>query len=328
MRTTAYRLAIESGAADLAAWLNRRRAVILTYHGLLAQPPPTGLRALHKLFVTAESFRAQMALLKARYQVIPLRELVERLARGEPGERLAAVTFDDGWRTTRTLAAPILRELELPATVFLATGLCGTDARGLWTQRLAASLAAAVQNRIRLWDVELPADTPARRATAIRTIADILKKMPAREREERLREVFARYGTGPELGDDMTFMSWDEVRELDDFGVECGAHTVDHEILSSLPDEEAADQILRSRARIEDVTGLPCRLFAYPNGSEADFSDAHTRALSDLKFDAAVTQIPGRNSPLTDRFRLRRINVGLEHTLHTFIAELDGLRHW
>lgn len=327
MRTTAYRLAIESGAADVASWLNRRRAVILTYHGLLAHPPPPATRALHKIFVTAESFRAQMALLRARYSVVPLRELVERLARGEQGDRMAAVTFDDGWRTSRTLAAPILRELGLSATVFVATGLAGTAHRGLWTQRLAASLAAT-RERIRLWGVELPAETVQQRADAIRTVSGILKKLPAPDREERLREVFARFGTGLELGPEMEFMSWNEVRELAAFGVECGAHTVDHEILSSLPFAEAADQIRRSRSQLEDVTGLPCRLFAYPNGSEQDFSEEHTRALADERFDAAVTQIPGRNSPATDRFRLRRLNVGLEHTLHTFLAELDGLRHW
>lgn len=328
MRITAYRLAVESGAADLAAWLHRRKAVILTYHGLLADAPPAATRELHKIFVTAEQFRAQMALLRARYQVLPLHELVHRLSAGETGDRLAAVTFDDGWRTTRSLAAPILRDLGIPATVFIATGLMGSTHRGLWTQRLAATLSSPGRSRIRLWDVELPAETGEQRRHAARTIAGILKKLPVREREERLQEVFARYGAGADLGPEMEFMSWNEVRELDAFGVACGAHTVDHEILTSLSIEQANEQIRRSRDELEDATSLHCRLFAYPNGSERDFLDEHTRTLSRLGFDAAVTQIPGRNSPETDRFRLRRINVGLEHTLHTFLAALDGLRHW
>lgn len=328
MRTTAYRLAIESGATDLTAWLNRRRAVILTYHGLLASPPSPPLRPLYKIFVTADAFRAQMAVLKARYKVIPLRDLVSRLSRGEPGERLAAVTFDDGWRTTRTLAAPILHEMSIPATVFLATGLMGTATRGLWTQRLSASLAATDRRRIRLFGLDLPHDTPPRRAFAIRAVADLLKKLPSAEREERLREVFAAHGTGYVLSPELDFCSWEEVKELGPFGVECGAHTVDHEILSSLPFDSACSQIRRSRAQLEDVLGFPCRLFAYPNGSERDFSEEHTRALESDGFEAAVTQIPGRNTSLTDRFRMRRLNVGLEHTLESFIAELDGLRHW
>lgn len=328
MRNAAYRLAVETGVADIAAWIHRRRAVILTYHGLLSVAPPPATRVLHKIFVTAEQFREQMMLLRARYRVLPLRELVARLARGESGEHLAAVTFDDGWRTTRSLAAPILRELKVPATVFVATGLLDTTHRGLWTQRLIASLAAARQDRFRLWDLDLPAQTEPRRIAAMRTLSTFLKSLPTDEREERLREVFARFGNGHELGPEMEFMSSNETRELAAFGVDCGAHTVDHEILSSLTLEKASDQIRRSRAQLEDVTGLPCRLFAYPNGSERDFSDVHTRALADEGFDGAVTQIPGRNTAATDRFRLRRINVGLEHTLHSFLADLDGLRHW
>ena len=328
MRSTAYRLAIESGATDFAAWLRRRRAVILTYHALVDAEPPPKLRPLYKIFVTAAAFRAQMMVLRMRYRVLPLRELAERFRRGESGENLAAVTFDDGWRTTRSLAAPILHELGVPATVFVATGLVDTAARGLWTQQLWASLAESGGGAIRFGESELPADSPAKRALAIRTIAETLKKLPGEKRRAQLDELRARHGDGIALGDDMTLMSWREVEELSAFGVDCGAHTVDHEILSGLTPAEASAQIRDSRGRLEEVTRASCPLFAYPNGSAADFGDIHARILQDQGFSAAVTQIPGRNTPVTDRFRLRRINVGLEHTLETFTAELNGLRHW
>lgn len=328
MRTTAYRWAIESGATEVAAWLNRRRAVILTYHGLLSSRPPGALAGLHKIFVPVDAFRAQMTVLRSRYRVVPLRELIGRLGAGDRAERLAAVTFDDGWRTTHTLAAPILKELGIPASVFVATGLCGTATRGLWTQRLRAALAAAPHDRFRLFGLELPADTPPRRAQAIHALTGILKRTPAAEREERLREIFRAYGNGPDLGPEMDFMSWEEVATLAKLGVELGAHTVDHEILSSLPLAEATAQIRDSRARLEEVTGRPCRLFAYPNGGAKDFTEEHARVLAESGFHAALTQIPGRNSPWTDPFHLRRINVGLDHTLHAFLAELDGLRRW
>lgn len=328
MRSTAYRLAIESGATDFAAWLRRRRAVILTYHALISEEPPPHLRPLYKIFVTADAFRAQMMVLRTRYQVLPLHELAERFKRGESGDNLAAVTFDDGWRTTRSLAAPILRDLGIPATVFVATGIVDTPTRGLWTQQLWASLAAASGDRIVFGGVDLPAETPVQRADAIRTVAQALKKLPSEKRRAQLEEILDRHGSGVPLGDEMTFMTWREVEELASYGVDCGGHTVDHEILSGLTPAEAALQIRESRGRLEEVTRAPCPLFAYPNGSAADFGDIHARILEEQKFLAAVTQIPGRNTPVTDRFRLRRINVGLAHTLETFIAELNGLRHW
>lgn len=328
MRLKAYRFAVESGATELSAWLKRRRATILTYHGLTAVPPPPALRPLYKVMVTADEFRAQMQILRARYDVVPLEDLAGRLANGQAVERLAAVTFDDGWKTTRTLAAPILHDLQLPSTVFVATGLVGTDTRGLWTHRVWASLSKTTAKRIQCGELELSVDSDERRANAIRTVMGVLKRMSSRDRHDAVESILERYGPGIEMPEDMGFMSWDEVRELPKLGMSVGAHTVDHEILSRLDAESVRDQVRRSKLAIERETGAPCQLFAYPNGSAEDFTEEHARILKDEGFTAAVTQIPGRNSPLADAFKLKRLNVGLEHSRQTFIAELDGLRHW
>ena len=328
MRQAAYRFAIESGASGIAAWLQRRRAAILTYHGLIEREPPPELRPLYKIMVTADAFREQMQTLRSRYQVVPLEVLARKLANGETVEHMAAVTFDDGWRSTRTLAAPILHELGVPATVFLATGMMDSDARGLWTQQVWTMLTATNTARLSFAEIDLPSDTPMKRAAAVRRIVDALKKIPAVDRTMAIRELERRYGSGPRLADDMSFMTWKEVRELAPLGVDSGAHTVSHEILSRLDYEEAARQVKQSKADIEAALGRECTLFAYPNGSPADFTDEHVTLMEKAGFLAAVTQIPGRNPALIDRFRLRRFNVGLDHTLPSFTAELDGLRHW
>ena len=328
MRAAAYKMAIDAGAAEFAAWLKRRRATILTYHGVTAAEPPPSLRALYKVMVPADEFRAQMQMLLARYRVVPLEELTRRLADGDSVERLAAVTFDDGWRTTRTVAAPILQELGIPSTVFVATGLIdGTD-RGLWTQRLWNALAHADARVFRCGGLELAADTGPRRIAAISAIAAACKRMSSAERRATVARLVAEHGAGPPLPDDLAWMSWDQVRELPAMGMSVGAHTVDHEILSGLSLDEVRAQVRLSKRAVEERLGTLCRLFAYPNGSVHDFSDEHARILREEGFLAACTQIPGRNGPLSDAFRLRRINVGLDHTRTSFIAELDGLRHW
>ncbi|HNQ36164.1 MAG TPA: polysaccharide deacetylase family protein [bacterium] len=78
------------------------------------------------LVVPPGEFRRQLTFLKARYRVVPLLELAE--ARPEPGgQRLAAISFDDGYRDNFRWAASILAELKLTATFFLTAGLIGTD---------------------------------------------------------------------------------------------------------------------------------------------------------------------------------------------------------
>ncbi|MFL5737182.1 MAG: polysaccharide deacetylase family protein [Actinomycetota bacterium] len=72
-------------------------------------------------------FAEQMRHLAEHREVVPLVEGVRRL--GFPLEEdLLVITFDDGYREVYTQAWPVLRDLGLPATVFVATGfLDGTD---------------------------------------------------------------------------------------------------------------------------------------------------------------------------------------------------------
>lgn len=60
------------------------------------------------------------------FQVIPLRELVQRLrTRDLPPTRAVVITFDDGFSSVYTSAFPVLARYGFPATVFLVPGYCG-----------------------------------------------------------------------------------------------------------------------------------------------------------------------------------------------------------
>jgi peptidoglycan/xylan/chitin deacetylase (PgdA/CDA1 family) len=67
-------------------------------------------------------FRRQMEWLSANSSVVPLADGLDALARGPFERDLVAITFDDGYRDVFDRAWPVLRDLSLPATLFLATG--------------------------------------------------------------------------------------------------------------------------------------------------------------------------------------------------------------
>lgn len=81
--------------------------------------------------VTPARLRSQLEyLLDKGYEAWRLADLVDFANKGKRIPRRAfAVTFDDGYRCVATEAAPILKSLEIPATVFLATGLLGAPGR-------------------------------------------------------------------------------------------------------------------------------------------------------------------------------------------------------
>jgi peptidoglycan/xylan/chitin deacetylase (PgdA/CDA1 family) len=114
------RRAVEQLAAGLSRFVGRCPGDgfgILTYHRVAE---PVGQPTWN---VSPGTFRAQLSGVLARgYEPWPLRRLLAHAAAGQRIPRRAfAVTFDDGYENTFTHAWPILRELGVPATVFLAT---------------------------------------------------------------------------------------------------------------------------------------------------------------------------------------------------------------
>ena len=62
-------------------------------------------------------------------------------------------------------------------------------------------------------------------------------------------------------------MNWDEVAQLRQAGHEIGAHSRSHELLPHLDAQAQNDEVLGSRAAIEEALGAAPRSFCYPNGS-------------------------------------------------------------
>jgi peptidoglycan/xylan/chitin deacetylase (PgdA/CDA1 family) len=110
-------------AAGLQRLMGNRRADgfgILMYHRVCDAVPGVAPPTWN---VTPKQLRRQLSGLLARgFEAWPLAQLIDarRNLRAIPSN-VFAVTFDDGYRNNLTAALPILRELQVPATIFLAT---------------------------------------------------------------------------------------------------------------------------------------------------------------------------------------------------------------
>ena len=89
---------------------------ILCYHRVLCGRK---WRSLHTSGIGAELFHEQITYLRNYYDVLPLEEALEGLEFGTIPKRAVAVTFDDGYAELAESAFPILRDLGVPAKVFL-----------------------------------------------------------------------------------------------------------------------------------------------------------------------------------------------------------------
>jgi peptidoglycan/xylan/chitin deacetylase (PgdA/CDA1 family) len=288
------------------------RIFVLAYHRVVDEIAYGG-PINPSLCVTADSFRRQMEQLRARFTILPLASVV-RAVRGE-GELLrdaAAVTFDDGYRDLIVRAAPILRALGIPATVFVPTGFDRHQpaARLLPHDRLYAALWSARRRALplsRLGDSETAlqlarAEHLLAAAGPAAAVDELIRLLPA-SALARLIATLEQHLGPPALDGGAAVLQPAEVRALADDGWEIGGHTEGHVVLTHEPLDEVRRQLAASKADLERWSGRPCRYFAYCNGY-------HSRRLVDelrrAGYAAAVTTCDRSNAAGDDVFRLGR----------------------
>ena len=81
----------------------------------------------------------------------------------------------------------------------------------------------------------------------------------------------------------MATLAWSELANLRDADFRFGAHTLTHPHMDECSQKKMSEEMIGSRAAIEDVTGNPCGLFAYPYGE----ASAPAREAARRYFDAS-----------------------------------------
>lgn len=304
---------------------NGRRLLIVMYHGLIAD----GSRHPHSwLLLPVSKFREQIDYLKRFYRVLPVSEAVERMIAGERWRRpTACITFDDGYRNNYTHALPVLERERLPATIYLPTGAIGTSAIH-WTIYLERALGQTRANELVLDDFGLGRFTINHgNASAYDCLKSHLYRVDDSMRQKMLHAIFERLAFD-KTGDFSGFlpMTWEEARLMQATGlVEFGGHTVRHQITSSLTDEGVREEVCGSMRAIAEKLGTTPRSFAYPNGTEKDFTDTAKNAVRESGGIAALTTVEGLNTINADRFALRRVAVDADMSLDEFKLLTSGL---
>ena len=255
---------------------------ILIYHRVLARPDP-----LFPGEVDAALFGRQLRLVKRFHTPLPLAEAVQRLQDGSLPARAACITFDDGYADNAQVALPLLQRHGLHATFFIATGYL--DGGQMWNDTVIEAVRQAPAPVLDLRELGLdclPVANLAQRQAAIATVLGQLKYLPFDRRQQLAMQI--RRQAGATAGAP-AMLSTAQLRQLQAAGMELGAHTVSHPILSTLPEQEARLDIANGKHQLESLIQAPVTLFAYPNGKAGrDYGAPHVAMVRSLGFTAAV----------------------------------------
>jgi peptidoglycan/xylan/chitin deacetylase (PgdA/CDA1 family) len=280
----------ERNAALLVLIFHR---VMATHDPLLASEPD------------ADTFAAQMRLIAQNFNVLRLTDGIERLQGGRLPRRAVCVTFDDGYANNYDIALPILSAHGIPATVFVAPAFLNggrmfndTIIESLRRAPAELDLRAEQIGVLRLGDLQS-------RSQAVEKVIAQLKHLPPQQRWEAAERISARCGA--QLPNDL-MMSDRQVRELHRAGIEIGAHTMTHPILTRVDAETARREIADSKARLEQIIGTRVASFAYPNGKPArDYDATHVAMVKECGFDFALSTAWGAATSRSDYYQVPRI---------------------
>jgi peptidoglycan/xylan/chitin deacetylase (PgdA/CDA1 family) len=123
----------------------------------------------------------------------------------------------------------------------------------------------------------------------------------------------------PEVGLELSLMSWETARVLAAEGFQCGAHTVTHPRLAGLDPARCRAELVDARRRLEDELGRPVVHLAYPFGS---YDPGVQGIAAEAGYVTACSTRAGLSGADDDLLALHRVTIYGHDSLFDFACRL------
>lgn len=299
-------------------WLVRpwKKHLILTFHRIRSGSDP------FSLYDTCPSipiglFSELIFYVKKNYKVVPLKYLSEQRSSKTP---LAAITFDDGWQDNYQYAYPILKDCQVPATIFVTTGKIGST-EPFWQQKLGCLFQSVLDKR------DLQLETVLRSLIQCRPQDPIKKelffKTVRKWKSLSLDDIRSKLDDLPvdlNKNKKRLFLNHEEILEMSRSVIDFGSHTVDHTILTNENEIEAAFQLKESKQSLEQLLQKSVYAFAYPNG---DYSSKVAMIAGQTGYTVGCTTKKKKVSEKDSLLKLPRIEIPSKEEISLIIPRKE-----
>lgn len=211
---------------------------VLYYHSVL---PDSEVTTPNEVTISPEKLKAELELVKnLGYTTLTISELNDYLNKKiEISEKSIVITFDDGYTDNYIHAFPILKELDMKATIFMISS-----------------------------------------------------------------QIDSGY-----------YMSADQLKEMQDYGIDIESHTANHVYLDTLSYNEQLKELTDSKKRLEEVLGKEVTSIAYPYGN---YNEDTIKAAEAAGYTLGFTTNKGLDKQTSNKLKLDRIYVSSTYSLDTF----------
>lgn len=299
--------------ANIIARINTRHMPrIIMYHGFCKTEDNDSRR------MPIDQFRKQLNYIKKYFLPLKVSELVIRQkSNGAFPMNAVAITIDDGYEDFYHLALPVLKEFDIPATVFVVSDL--TENNGwMWPDKFYYIVEQLRGSCDELdWKISLE-------------LLSKLKKLPVNKRDDQLKDLSQKYNISIPVEPPLKhkLMSWSQLNELIKTQlIEIGSHTCTHPIMSYLNTEDSWHEINESRCMISERLNTEVTSFCYPNGQVGDYLEDHKKMLAQAGYLCGIASHFGYVSENSDLYSLPRIYDG-GRNFNMFINYIDGIDYF
>jgi peptidoglycan/xylan/chitin deacetylase (PgdA/CDA1 family) len=272
---------------------------ILYYHHVFENK-----HAFHTNDMSAEEFEQQINYITKTFNILPLNDALALQKKQSLPPKALAISFDDGYLDNFTIAAPILKKYQCPATFFIATD--GIDKGYLWNDIIEQALIKTTKQCIskNIINTTLPITTSAEKITAFHTLLGKLKFLNNKDRAKKLKILTQELQVNSFTN---TMMNKEQIQTLHSQGYTIGAHTHNHTILATENKKNCIEELSKNKSYLEDIIKSPVEYLAFPNGLlDRDFTDEHCKIAQQLNFKAAFSTNDGGAISSTNTYQIPR----------------------
>ena len=236
--------------------LQRRPALIVPlYHAV--DPDPPAFMARMQIVTHPAEFEEHLLWFRENFAIAPLAEAIQLLRTGALKRSTVAITFNDGLESWDRHARPLLREYDIPCTVFVNAATLRVG----YVWQYAVAWLEQQGRRDVLEECFGPCD------------GDYLHELRWNANASCWRRGAARLVTHAAIREmpllHVSLVRWSALQ--DDPLIEIGNHGMDHARFSLLDADEQSRQILDSARMLGEFRNYR-RLFAVPFGKQCDWN--------------------------------------------------------
>ncbi len=237
---------------------------ILCYHGI----DLTSDKKLNYRHTSITDFEFQLRFFKKNFNVVSIEDLFNGNFSND--RKTIAITFDDGYLNNYKYAVPLLTKYELPVSFYI-TGINNTQHNFLWADFVDIVSLYSSKTRFDIGNFEFTKCNGRFYSQFGESIHHFIKHNGDYSIKELLYKEFDDFKeicASNDLDDYWKLVSDEQIIEMSrNQLITIGSHGFYHNNLGNIDIEDSIDEVVKSKAYLENLTQKKVREIAFPDGN-------------------------------------------------------------